>query len=219
MQPHDRRRRWPRFEAETLQSGLIAKLADVSDWHICLRSRGRCCCWADLARRLALQDKTGTHKLNFSHGVFGEQLMDQDLLANIHNLRGGDIIHVKSDRMPSLICLIERIDSRDIVTRVITTQIPLTFNVATGIAIHIRSDGQESECEIDSLSPLPVGIHNVLLGMDRKMRLGVPPGVPILDKDEQAALDFVFDHYPKPSQEWIDLLTSMAEDQDRAQNK
>jgi hypothetical protein len=47
-------------------------------------------------------------------------------------------------------------------------------------------------CTIDSIAPLPVDIHNVLLGLDRKMRLRFDK----LNTAEKEALKSVADFYP-----------------------
>jgi hypothetical protein len=45
--------------------------------------------------------------------------------------------------------------------------------------------------DLRSKLSLTVDVHNVLLGLDRKMRLGTPP----LDQAEKDALDFADDVY------------------------
>ena len=67
-----------------------------------------------------------------------------------------------------------------------TTQDHVTFNIETG------EDIESTRCRLDSIAPLPVDVHNVLLGLDRKMRLGQPP----LNQAEVDALLFVADFYP-----------------------
>jgi hypothetical protein len=47
-------------------------------------------------------------------------------------------------------------------------------------------------CTIDSIAPLPVDIHNVMLGLDRKMRLRFEK----LSREEKDALLFIADFYP-----------------------
>jgi len=53
----------------------------------------------------------------------------------------------------------------------------------------------EVRCRIDSIAPLPVQIHNVMLGLERKMRLCCGEKVR-LDEAEKDALRFVADFYP-----------------------
>ncbi len=98
----------------------------------------------------------------------------------------GDIIHGRCASGPSLICLVESVAADRIETRRITTQCHVTFDIKTG------EDVDNSNCRLDSIAPLPVDVHNVLLGLDRKMRLGEPP----LDQAEKDALRFLWDFYP-----------------------
>ena len=73
----------------------------------------------------------------------------------------GDIFHATSTAMPSLICLITNISDTIIGVRVVTTQIELQLNRKTGVAVwgdkHVVG-------KIDSVTPLPVDIHNVFIG-------------------------------------------------------
>jgi hypothetical protein len=58
----------------------------------------------------------------------------------------------------------------------------VTFDIETGEDI----DDSPERCCLDSIAPLPVDVHNVLLGLDRKTRLGEPP----LNQAEKDALIF-----------------------------
>ena len=100
----------------------------------------------------------------------------------------GDIIHAKCPGGPSLICLVESVGPDRLEARRVTTQDHVTFDMDTGLDI----DDSSLRCTIDSIEPLPVDVHNVLLGLDRKMRLGEPP----LNRAEIDALLFVARFYP-----------------------
>ena len=53
------------------------------------------------------------------------------------------------------------------------------------------------DCIIDSIEPLPIEVHDVLLGLDRKMRLTLDQNRLGLSQAEQAALGFVYDFFPR----------------------
>jgi hypothetical protein len=64
----------------------------------------------------------------------------------------------------------------------------VTFDLNTGHTF----DSPDVRCTIDSVAPLPVDIHNVMLGLDRKMRLRFEK----LSRAEKDALLFIADYYP-----------------------
>ena len=99
----------------------------------------------------------------------------------------GDFIHARCPSGPTLICLVESVGFDRIETRCITTQERYVFDIDSGLT---TDDGVL--CTIDSIAPLPVDVHNVLLGLDRKMRLGEPP----LSRAEIEALMFINRFYP-----------------------
>ena len=72
-----------------------------------------------------------------------------------------------------------------------TTQDNIEFDRSTGTIL-----GSESLCTIDSIAPLPLEIHNVMLGLDRKMRLQRDPEKFKLNKEEIQAIHFVNAYYP-----------------------
>ncbi|MCP4492879.1 MAG: hypothetical protein GY820_37090 [Gammaproteobacteria bacterium] len=114
----------------------------------------------------------------------------------IQKLVVGDIFHAESSSMPSLICLTTNITKTTIESRVVTTQISLRFDRVTGVA---EWGDEPVVCTIDSVAPLPVGIHNVFLGIDRKFRLGsdfAELDSFQLNDDEKSALLYVADFYP-----------------------
>jgi len=104
----------------------------------------------------------------------------------------GDIFHASCPSKASFICLVEEVTNERIASRRITTQEHVDFELATGLTLP-RSD--EVRCRIDSIAPVPVAIHNVLLGLERKMRLCRGEKVR-LSEEEKEALKFVADFYP-----------------------
>ena len=109
--------------------------------------------------------------------------------SKLSHLVPGDILHAECPSGASLICLVEAITNGKIEARRVTTQDHVTFDLSTGLSL--PNDG-ETRCTIDSIAPLPVDIHNVMLGLDRKMRLRFDK----LDQAEKDALLFVADFYP-----------------------
>jgi len=102
----------------------------------------------------------------------------------------GDIFHATCANGASLICLAAVVTRDRIVARRITSQDRFEFNRATGSSV-----GGKSQCSIDSVAPLPVPVFNVMLGLDRKMRLQRDPEKFKLDRDEKDALRFVDTYY------------------------
>ena len=109
--------------------------------------------------------------------------------AKLSCLLPGDIFHAECPSGASLICLVEAITDGRIEARRVTTQDHVTFDLSTGLSL---PDDGEARCVIDSIAPLPVDIHNVMLGLDRKMRLRFEKP----DRAEKDALLFVADFYP-----------------------
>jgi hypothetical protein len=85
--------------------------------------------------------------------------------------------------------LVEHTTDDRIEARRVTTQDHVTFELSTGLSL---PDNGEARCTIASIAPLPVDIHNVMLGLDRKMRLRFEK----LNQAEKDALRFVADFYP-----------------------
>jgi hypothetical protein len=110
----------------------------------------------------------------------------------LSRLVAGDIFHASCPSKASFICLVEEVTNERIASRRITTQEHVDFELATGLTLP-ASD--EVRCRIDSIAPLPVATHNVLLGLERKMRLcrGDEARLRVEEKD---ALKFVADFYP-----------------------
>jgi hypothetical protein len=55
--------------------------------------------------------------------------------------------------------------------------------------------GEQHPCSIYSTAPLPVDIHNAILGLDRKSRLEEDEERQKLNDDEKRALLYVAKHY------------------------
>lgn len=104
----------------------------------------------------------------------------QDWRSKLSWLVPGDLVHGRDEGKQNLICLVECVGPSRIKTRRITTQEQVTFDIGTGE--NIETPG----CRLDSIMPLPVEVHDVLLGLDRKMRLGNQQ----ISEAEKAALDF-----------------------------
>ena len=113
-----------------------------------------------------------------------------DRKTQLARLLPGDIFHASCSNDASLICLVEEVSEARIVARRITTQDRLSFDRTTGRDIRDRA-----ACTIDSTAPLPVPIHNTLLGLERKMRLQNDREKLKLDRDEREALMFIGPYY------------------------
>jgi hypothetical protein len=115
-----------------------------------------------------------------------------DRVAVLNNLAVGDIFHAESPNGASLICLVMAVTKTRIQVRTVTTQTHLEFDRQTGIA---EWGVERVPCVVNSVAPLPVDIHNVMLGLDRKMRLEQDPERFKLNDAEKRALIFVDSHY------------------------
>jgi len=80
----------------------------------------------------------------------------------------GDIFHAKpsSPEGASLICLVVSVTESTIHARTVTHQMQTEFDRQTGEGVW---GDDRIPCTIDSTAPLPVEIHNVMLGLDRKI--------------------------------------------------
>jgi hypothetical protein len=113
-----------------------------------------------------------------------------DTKAKLSKLVPGDIFHARfPGGQASYICLVETVTEQTIVSRRITTQEHVEFELATGLELPAS---HEVRCAIDSIAPLPVEIHNVMLGLERKMRLRFEKP----NKEEKEAFLFIADFYP-----------------------
>jgi hypothetical protein len=110
----------------------------------------------------------------------------------LKNIVVGDIFHASSPNSASLICLAVSVSETTIVSRTVTTQICLDFDRSTGKALWIET---AVICTIDSVTPLPVEVHNTILSIDRKFRLEQSEDRLKLNRSEIQALLFVDAHY------------------------
>jgi hypothetical protein len=102
----------------------------------------------------------------------------------------GEIFHAEAPNGAGLICLVLSLDEANLRVRHITSQDHLIFNRQTGLT--------ENGDIIDSVAPLPVEIHDVLVGLDRKYQKHDPDKEPEqfrLTDAEKKALRFVKPHY------------------------
>jgi len=106
----------------------------------------------------------------------------------------GDILqaahHTGNGRPP---CLVVSVKSETITTRCVTTQRSYVFNRRTGETL---ADGGQQGATVKSVEPLPAEVHNTLLEMDRKYRLGHRSASSTkLTEEQTKALLFIADHY------------------------
>lgn len=109
-------------------------------------------------------------------------------------LVAGDLVHASGPTLPTQICLVTGITETGIQARSVTIQFPFLFNRKTGVGVAYE-DGHEFPCTIDSIEPLPVEIHQTLLGLERKYRLVDDLDKLKLDKHEMDALLFIGGFY------------------------
>ena len=108
-----------------------------------------------------------------------------DLRSKLSWVVPGDLVHGRDEGQQSWVCLVESVGPERIEARRITTQEHLAFDSETGANIDAAG------CRLDSIMPLPLDVHDVLLGLDRKMRLGNRQ----ISAAEKAALDFATEVY------------------------
>src|SRR5258708_3197311 len=106
----------------------------------------------------------------------------------------GDIFHAhpSSPEGASLICLVVSVTESTIHARTVTTQMQTEFDRQTGEGVW---GDDRVPCTIDSTAPVPVEVHNVMLGLDRKNRLERIPERFKLNDVEIKALLFLDAHY------------------------
>jgi hypothetical protein len=104
----------------------------------------------------------------------------------------GDIFHAEAPNGASLICLTTDVSDSFSDARTVTTQQRLRFDRTTGVA---ELGKERVPCPIDSVAPLPLDIHNVILGLDRKSRLTHRVEHVKLNDAEINALLFVDSYY------------------------
>jgi hypothetical protein len=110
----------------------------------------------------------------------------------LSRLAVGDMFHAKAPNGASLVCLVTAVSGDKIYAKRMTSLDNFEFDRQTGI-----ESGQVSEkSRIDSVTPVPVDIHNIWLGIERKFRLEHQPERFKLNEDEIRAIKFINDHYP-----------------------
>ena len=117
-----------------------------------------------------------------------------DRKAALNRLVVGDIFHATSAEEAPLVSLITSITDTTIHARTMTTQYSLKFDRQTGKG-ELKGEIRTVRCTMDSIAPLPVDIHNVMLGLDRKSRLEWKEERIKLNEDEKRALLFLDSHY------------------------
>lgn len=117
-----------------------------------------------------------------------------DRKSVLHRLVIGDIFHAGTKNGASLICLVTRITETRIEARVVTTQKEVRIDRSTGLG---DLGAERVACSVDSVAPLPVAIHNEMLGLDRRYRLAQKIEDAKLTEIEKKALLFIHDFYPE----------------------
>jgi hypothetical protein len=107
-------------------------------------------------------------------------------------LAAGDIFHAEGPKAPSLIFLVVFVTETMIQSRTVTSGDCFESDRQTGVA---QWDDEAALCTIDSVAPLPVDIHNEILGLDRKLRLEQDTRRVRLNDAERQALIFVDRYY------------------------
>jgi hypothetical protein len=107
-----------------------------------------------------------------------------------HKLAVGDIFHVGFPNGARPICLTIFVDENLIRARSVTSEQHFEFDRQTGAGIAMWRD-ERTPCTILSTLPLPVDIHNIILGIDRNTRLEEDEAQHELNEDEKRALLYV----------------------------
>jgi hypothetical protein len=100
----------------------------------------------------------------------------------------GDIFHAKTRNGASLICLVTRLNKTQIEARTVTTQKVVRVDRNTGLG---KLGAKRVACSVDSVAPLPIAVHNEMLGIDRKFRLAQNEEALKLTSSEKKALLFI----------------------------
>ena len=120
----------------------------------------------------------------------GHTVKDRKTLLG--NLAVGDVFHAESPKAPNLICLVVSVTETTIQARTVTSGEYLEFDRQTGVAQWVD---EAVSCTIDSVAPLPVDIHNVILGLDRQLRLEQDARRVRFNDAEKQALIYLDAHY------------------------
>lgn len=106
----------------------------------------------------------------------------------------GDIFHATTRNGASLICLVTRTNRAQIEARTVTTQKAVRVDRSTGLG---KLGAEGVICSVDSVAPLPIAVHNEMLGIDRKFRLAPNEKALRLTSAEKKALLFIDSFYSK----------------------
>ncbi|MCM2396041.1 hypothetical protein NBH19_08090 [Rhizobium sp. S95] len=124
-----------------------------------------------------------------------EEINKTDRSVILGKLEVGDIFHGKSKSGGRLTCLVTKINDTHITSRRVTTQQTFVFDKVTGTS---APTDEHDGGVIESVEPLPVDIHNILVALDRRYRLGKNRKESVkLRNEEQEALLFLGDYYEK----------------------
>lgn len=122
---------------------------------------------------------------------WGEGMNNRE--AKIRGIAAGDIFHAEAPNGASLICLALDVSKEHIEARVVTTQHVYQFDRKSGIA---EAGEDRVPCEIDSVTHLPLRIHNLMLSIDQKYEGRPAIGDLKLSRVQIDALVFVYSFYP-----------------------
>jgi hypothetical protein len=113
----------------------------------------------------------------------------------------GDVFHATTPNGVSLTCLVTRLIKTQIEARTVTTQKIVRVNRNTGLGKLNTGLGklgaERVTCTVNSVAPLPIAIHNEMLGIDRKFRLAQNEEALALTSSEKKALLFIVHSIPK----------------------
>jgi hypothetical protein len=104
----------------------------------------------------------------------------------------GDIFYAAASNGASMICLTVSVTGTTITARRVITEEHLEFDRRTGMMA--LADGR-APCTINSVAPLPIDVHNVILGIDRKFRLENDSERIKLNDAEKNAIILAASHY------------------------
>ena len=128
-----------------------------------------------------------------------EYSADELRVMKLAALDVGDIVGARlMDRRDCLPFLIVAADGKTMRTRCMTSQFPLIFERHDGMATE-NNDGQMREWRISCIQPLPLEMHNLMLSVDRRIRLGSDGTTNRLDEGDKRVLVFIadfWDRYP-----------------------
>ncbi len=131
----------------------------------------------------------------------GTPIYDRKTLLG--NLAVGDIFHASAPNGASLICLVMAVMETVVQARTITHQLHLEFDRTTGVAEWNPAKGWPGkghpdvwvQCTIDSVAPVPIDDHEVMLFVDRRERLTYRSGDADFSEVEKDCFIFIYSYY------------------------